>query len=756
MSFEEPQEVHLSHYWNIILKRWKMVTVILLTVVVTAFLGSYFTKPLYRARIMLQIEREDPNRITVDDLFRIEPSSQEFLQTQYALLKSRGMADRVVKDLDLLHDPELNPRGTDGLSASQKQDVADRIASEITGGIEVKPVPYTSLVDISFTATSPRLAQKIANGIGDSYIQMTIERKFDSVRQASTFLNAEISQLKSEIDSGEHQLQKFSAEKGIVSLEGSGNLIFEKMGALSDDLNKAQAIRMEKQSTWLTLKNASADSIPEVDSNPVIQDLRADLLKLERDYEQKLSRLKPEHPEMIRLRDQIAGSRSNLNKAIQDVVTGVRESARKDYQSALAREQALQKALDEQKKRTIELNLNASDYLTLRSQISNKRNLLNELTKQLNETEVSARLKGSNSSNIHFVERAELPTSRANATTYKNLRNAVPLGLVLALAAVFFIEYMDRSIKSTEEMEKITGFASLGIIPSAASKSRYGYSNYGYGYGMYSYVRGKRQKNQAGKSGDDEEIQIDLIPHSDARSPISESYRAFRTALLLSSAQSPKVIVITSSLPREGKTTTAVNLAVVLAQMGKSIVIIDADLRKPRLKKIFGSRDHAGLVNYLAAKVPLGDVVQESQVPHLSFIECGPVPPNPSELLASDRMVQLISEMREQFDFVILDSPPVMAVTDAVILGSIADGIVLCVHGGETSREIVRRSAERLRQANLVVLGTLLNNLDLRSHGYRYPKHYYDYYYNDDTGSGRASQAPQAGKARSGRKARAS
>ena len=736
MEQELAQDVHLSHYWNIVVKRWRVAAIIVAVVLVGTFVASYFTKPLYRAKIVLQIEREYANRITVEDLFGIAPSNQEFLQTQYALLKSRGLAENVVDNLALVEDPELNPGGTEGMTEDAIRALRDRLAGQIVDSIQVQPIEYTSLVNIVYVSMSPELAQKIGNGIGDSYINMNIERKFETVRQASTFLRAEINQLQKEVEQGERELQKFTASRDIVSLEGSGNLILEKLDALNASLSRAQAARMEKEATYNSLLNASPNSISEA-NNVVIQGLRADLLRAEREYEQKLSRLKPEHPDMIRLQEEIDGSRRNLTRAIEDVVTNVRESARKDYESALNQERALQRALDEQKEKATELNLNAVDYLTIKNTVDSKRNLMNELTRQLNETEVSARLKGSNVSNIHFVERAQRPGGRFNATTARNLKNAIPLGIVLGFATIFFLEYMDRSIKSPEELERITGFASLGVIPAAMSRA----AGYGYGYGARDYLRERFRRS--GSTDDtvsqEEEIEVDLIPHTNSRSPIAEAYRAFRTALLLSSATNPRLIVITSSMPREGKTTTTVNLATVLAQMNRRVLVVDADLRKPRVKKIFKSRDHAGLVNYLAAKVPLEDIVQESHVPNLFFVESGPIPPNPSELLAAESMRDLTVKLRDEFDFVLLDSPPVLAVTDAVILGTYADGVVLCAHGGETPREVIKRAAERLRQANVRVLGALLNNLNLQSHGYRYAKQYYEYYYQDQPGTGRTA-----------------
>ena len=258
------------------------------------------------------------------------------------------------------------------------------------------------------------------------------------------------------------------------------------------------------------------------------------------------------------------------------------------------------------------------------------------------------------------------------------------------------------------------------MIPAAGTVSRqYGYGN---GYGRSDAASARR------RAPSDKDAGVELIPHTDARSPISEAYRAFRTSLLLASASSPKVIVITSSFAREGKTTTSVNLATVLAQMGKPVLLLDADLRRPRLQKVFQGKMNLGLVNYLAANIPLDDIIQPTEVPNLSVVLSGPIPPNPSELLASDRMKHLIEEVRGKFAYVIFDSPPVLAVTDAIVLAASADGVVLCVHGGKTPRDLVQRSAERLRQANIPVLGAILNNLDLHQYGYTYRKSYYDYY----------------------------
>jgi len=718
MSTLDSQEVHLTHYWNIIRKRWKIALAILATVLLITLVVSSLTKPLYKSKIVLQIERENPGQLTVEDLFMIEPSSQEFLQTQYALLRSRGLAEGVIDDLKLLSDGEFNPSGTKGVDANGLATLKRNYAGAIVSGVEVAPVKGTSLVDIVYVASSPRLAQKVANGVGDRYIANNIERKYETIRQASIFLNEEIGQLKQEVEVAERRLQQYSESKDIISLEEGGNITVQKLSEINTGLVSAQAERYQLEANYRAIVNSTADAVPEVRTSSAIIQLKGDLSALQSEYNKKLSTLKPDHPEMAQIRSSIEQARIQLARETSETAGRARQNANAALNAAMMRERSLRNALDSQKRETMDLNSNAVTYLAIKAEISNKRALLDQLSKQLQETEVTARLRGSNSSNIHFIERAELPGARFNSTMRKNLQSALPLGIILALAAVFFLEYLDRSIKSTEELERITGFASLGIIPSPKSMSG---SSYGYGYGKLKPV-----PKELPADG------IDLVPASNPQSPISEAYRAFRTALLLSSADHPKIIAITSSLPREGKTTTAVNLATVLAQLGGPVLIVDADLRKPRLQKVFGLTRDTGLVNFLVGSHPIDECLFKSSVPNLAVMPSGPIPPNPSELLGSARMTELIALLRDRFSYVILDTPPLIAVTDALVLATNSDGVVLTVHGGETPRELVQRAAERLKQPSITVLGALLNNLDLVHHGYAFSKGYYEYYHSDE------------------------
>jgi polysaccharide biosynthesis transport protein len=729
------QEVHLSHYWNIIYKRWKVALSILVVVMLGTYLASRFAKPLYRSSIQIQIERENPNQLTVDDLFGIAASDQEFLQTQYVLLKSRGLAEKVIDDQKLLSDPAFYPAGIKGKTPAQLIEARESMVGAVSGSIEVTPIRATSLVEIGCIAATPQLAQRIAEGVGESYIRLNNEKKFESVQKASEFLDRQIAQLRADIEVTRRQMQAYNETKGIVSKEDASTIPVQRLMQLTTDLQRATTVRVEKQNAYAALAVANPESVTSAD--PLVSQLTEEESRKQREYNQNLTIFKPDYPQMVALKSSIEKTHQSRSAAMASAFARARDAAHRDLVAAQQSEDQLAAAMNAQKRDTMSLNITAAGLGDLSRTIESKQSLLDQLEKRQNETEVTARLRGSATSNIHIVDHALLPTGRFNVTLQKNLQNAFPLGVVLGLAAIFFLEYMDRSIKTPEELERVTKFASLGVIPAASSTGA------GYGYGKYGYGRGIAKLRPVVDTGQ-EQSGIDLLPHSDSRSAIAEAYRAFRTSLLLASASSPKVIVISSTFAREGKTTTSINLATVLAQMGKPVLLIDADLRRPRLQKVFRGNMNIGIVNYLAANIPLNDVIQETQVPNLSIILCGPTPPNPSELLGSDRMKHLIHELRNRFAFVIFDSPPVMAVTDSIVLAANADGVVLCVHGGQTPRDIVQRAAERLRQSNIPVLGALLNNLDLQQYGYSFKKSYYDYY-QDDSADKKVAPAKRVG-----------
>lgn len=357
------------------------------------------------------------------------------------------------------------------------------------------------------------------------------------------------------------------------------------------------------------------------------------------------------------------------------------------------------------------LNANAVEYNNLKTEVETKRTLLDTLLKRQAETEVTSRLQGQRVSNVRIVDRALIPDGRFRPSYKRNLALALLLGAAFGIGLAFLLEYLDRSLRTIEQVEKYTSLPALGIIPAVGSASG----------NVYSYGYGRLKKNRAAKLRPAEAApQIELLPQTHPRSTVAEAYRAFRTALLLSRAGGLKSIVVTSSLPGEGKTSTSVNLAVVLAQLGKRVLLVDGDLHKPRVHEVFKISNRIGLVSVLAEKIDPALAMVQTVVKNLFVIPAGPNSPNPSALLSSSAMSEFLSTAGSNFDYIIMDAPPVGAVADAILLGNIVDGAVLCVRGGKTAREHVNRVRDRLVRANVRILGVLINNLEEQASPYGY------------------------------------
>ncbi len=339
--------------------------------------------------------------------------------------------------------------------------------------------------------------------------------------------------------------------------------------------------------------------------------------------------------------------------------------------------------------------------------------------KRQSETEVSSRMTSVHQENIRVVDRAVPPGAPFSPSYRKSVSRAMSLGLVAAVGLLFLLEYLDRSLKTPQQVEQHLKLPALGVIPAvgAAARGAYGYG-YGSGYGA-GYGYGLRRL--AGKKAAEEPsapVKIELLPNTQPRSLATEAYRAFRTSLLLSRAGGVQTIVVTSGFPGEGKTATAANLAAILGQLNKKVLLMDGDLHKPRLHEVFKLSNRAGLVSVLAESADPARVIQPTSLQGVSMMPAGPMSPNPSGLLSSDAMTDLLAYARRTFDYIVIDSPPILAVADGLILGSRSDGVVICVHGGKTAREQVLRVRDKLQQSNVEILGVLINNLrDAQSRG---------------------------------------
>ncbi|MEO8189183.1 MAG: polysaccharide biosynthesis tyrosine autokinase [Acidobacteriota bacterium] len=723
------EDLHLAEYWQILRRRWKLVALCLALSMVLGAVYSLAAKPAYRATVVLDVEREGGGSIEVG------PSAArgydlEYLPTQKELIQSRGVAERVVRKLNLASNPDflgvktksfLRPGAASKTTASSAtQDIAAAAVS-VQRHTEVLTVRGTRLLEISYVGSSPKLAADIANAIADAYIEWSLESAFQVVGQTSDFLKTQTEQVRKELEGKEQQLLAYGRQKDIVTSDPQASGTVKNLDALNADYASALADRVQKEARYYQMRTARPDAVAETLSSGLIASIRADQARLERDYAEKLNLYKPEWPAMLQMKAQIDKGRQNLEAAVQDTVSKARESARNDYMTALRREEGLKGVLRTQKTDVMANNADAVEYNNLKAQVDAKRTLLDSLLKKQSEAEVISRGNRERASNVRVVDSALPPTSRHSPSYRKNAMGSVFGGGLLGVGLAFLLSYLDRSLRTAEQVQQYLHLPTLGVIPAVSSEGR----SYGY--------RGLSRKKSPAET---EEGAIELLPHHSSRSRIAESYRAFRAALLLSRAGGVKSFVVTSTFPREGKTATSINLAVVLAQLGKRVLLVDADLHRPRLHEILRVSNRVGLVSILAENLAPDRAIVKTDVPNLFVVPSGPSSPNPSGLLASDAMSGFLEMAAVNFDYLVLDTPPVAPVADALVLGNQTDGVVLCVQGGKTPRDQVARVRDRMHLSNVRILGVLINNTTEQARGY---EHAEDAYYGDGGyGSGAA------------------
>lgn len=775
---------HLADYLHVLRRRWQVVAAFTAVTLSGGALHYAVTPKEYRAATVIQIERRSMTSVTGQQNPWLENYwNLEYYPTQYRLIQSRGMAERVVKNLRLLEDPAFGgrPAATAGARPSGADDQAalGGLAGRLLGGLEVIPIPNTQLVEIGFHDSSPEFAAKVANGFADAYIDWGIDTRSANATKASSFLTTQIASLKQEIQDKEKQLQSYSRTSDILSTVGgkdgeTTSVVGQRMESLNADYAQAVSQRIDKSAELKEIETSPPEAIADTLSGGLVGELRAEQIRNEREYATKLNTYKPDWPAMVELKAKIDKGRQNLDGVIQETVAKARERARGEYQTALRREQALSDELNRTKLDALAQNSATVEFNNLQMEIATRRALLDQLLTRQSETDVAGRLQGTRDSNVSVVDRALVPGGAFRPSLKQDLSMGFLFGLMLGVGCVVLLEYLDRTIKTSDEAERLLGMPVLATIPDVSDNSTtYGYGGYGYGYGYGARRRRHREsgshaassagiatpdgaESSAGSSRDSgtttralkrreleaEIVSIELLPHSKPRLVASESYRALRTALLLSSAEELKVVAITSTQSGEGKSATATNLAVVMAQLGRRVLLLDADLRKPRLHDIFKISNRIGVVSYLTGTARPEQICQATEVPGLWVAPSGPIPPNPSELLASDRMRELVRQVRGAFDFVLIDTPPALAVTDPTLVGAIVDGVVLCLRSRKVQRDDARLCSDRLRIADIRVLGAVLNRYreGQGSRDKRYG-HYVAYAYGDGETGERGSAA---------------
>ncbi len=762
------KEIDLLEYWRIILKRkWVLATFAAVIVVFVAVL-SFTATPLYKATATILIDEPSASLVNIQDVLNAGGYYQTdflgtYFNTQLKLITSRSLAERVAKKLDLGARPEFRtarssrtnpvqaikgilslrwafPRKKPAAAAggSGAATAAASYAFAVLDGLEISPVPETRIVQVSYTSSQPVLAADIVNMLAEEFVRYSVETRYEATKQTSEFLGETVAQLREDLKRKEEGLQKYGEEKKLLFLSDKESSVVNKFSDVNTAFTEAQIDRYKKEAQFRELRDLNIDALPESVTNPVIQALKASYSQARSEYEEKGKFYGPDYPEMVKLRSRLDSTRKTLGEEIQKAVG----SAEADYRAALNKERSLQGLLESQRTDVVKMNNNAILYRSLQIEVDNMRNLLSTLVSKQNEIQVSSQLGGLRTSNIKIVDRALVPGAPFTPNTRRNLMMALFLGLFGGLGLIFLVEYLDNTVKGPEDAEKLVGLPSLGIIPYLTADglkkpATYGAHQYSYG------AEGEPEKETM-----PEVSEIELINYLFPKFSIAEDYRTVRTAILFSHPDSsPKTVCFTSSLPQEGKTATVSNIAISFAQLEGKVLLIDADLRKPRLHKVFKTRNVVGLSNFLTGSLSLDEAILKTSIENIWIIPSGPHPPNPAELLNSKRMRDLLAKVKDRFDTVLIDTPPVLAVIDPVIVSSLTDCTVLVVKAGKTTRRALAKSVEEVRKAKSEIVGVVFNEVKLGRQGLGMPYyHYYQYEY------GESPEASKTGRGHAGSK----
>lgn len=710
-----PREPHLYDYLLILRKHQWLILSFLLTVVTIVSIATFRMRPVYIARATIEIDRENSNILPFQgaDAYDSMMDLDNYIETQSKVLTSETLALQTIRNTGLAANPEFSAGGipseaiATGSLANQKR--PPEVAAFL-GSLSVKRIPSSRLMEVSYESTDPVLAARILNAHLDNFKAQNIQSRYEATLEATRFLTSQLNELKLTVKQSEDARINYERQNQIWSVDDKSNITTQRLADLDKQLTDAQGETLKKQALYEYAKAGDIDAVPEIRADPLLQDLqkkRADLSVL---YTEAVNQYGPNFPKVQRLQAQM----KEVDDQIARESRGIILQLESDYREAKQREELIRQALEAQKAETNNMAEKMVQYNILKRESEADKSLYEGLLTKLKEAGISEGLK---SSNLRVVDPAMIPSYPARPAKARNIALAFLVGLVGGIGLALLREYLDNTVKTPDDIETLTRLPSLAVVPA-----------FGEGVGHK-----RRMGIFGGVSANGHEKRIELVAQHLPKSQMSEAFRALRTALLLSQPDHPpQVILVTSALPREGKTTAAANLAVTLAQLGDKTVLVDADLRKPGVGRLLnlGTGKYAGLSSYLAGVSTLDLVtVPHPAIPNLAAIPTGPLPPNPADLLSSHKLAEAIDELRTKYKFVVIDSPPIMAATDAVILSVQTDGVLLVVRSGETPKEAFTRTRDLLVSVKSRLLGVVLNAVDASAPDYYYSYRYYPYSY---------------------------
>ena len=758
-------EVHLRDYWNAVRKRlWLVISIAMLVTLLTAI--SMARKPdIYETQARVQVDLENASSSlggarSSSVIISSPVHDPAYFNTQLQVLTGPGLLRRVAKTLDLEHNEAFfRPQAIQNRSTWQsllimfglgkregvKNPAMDEVpvtsavapatsrddlveakrllpyVRALQAGLRVEPVKDnrlayrdTRLIDIRFTHNNPQIAAKVVNAIADTFVLSNKERRAETNTTTGDFLQKRIAELQSQIRTGEERLINYAKSNQILSLDASQNTVVERLTGLNKQLLEAENDRKLAESAFraslapgaaVALADADAKQIAEAESK--LADLRQQRVHL-------LVENTEEWPDVKDINQQIAELEKRVNDVRSRATSTVITNLETRYRQASMREQSLRADFNQQRNETLAQNEAAVNYRIIQQEIQTYKTLLDGLLQRSKENDV---VLAGIPNNIYVVDYALASDVPVGPKRMRSVMLALVLSLAFGVGLAILLEYLDDTLHSADDVEKMLRLPALAVIPATG--------------GLASRLRPVSGALQRSVNDNPE-----LLINADARSPLAEAYRQLRTSVLLSTpGRAPRTLLVTSSMPSEGKTTTSVNVALSLAQTGANVLIIDGDMRRPRLHSIFGVKNSRGLSTILSREVNQAEMlsmIEQMGSSGLYFLTSGPIPPNPAELLGSEQMRRLISSMECHFTHIVIDSPPTASFTDSVLISSMVDGVLLVVHGGKSSRDVVRRAQQMLQDVGAKIFGVVLNNFKLRPTDYYYYRGLYQEYYNKD------------------------
>ena len=672
-----------------------------------AFLYNYTSRPLYQATAQILIAESSPKILPNQETF--DPL-QDY-QTEYSLVRSRNLAEKVVERLDLqksaelLAGPLMSPWERFQRAVLRKPPAADigsdgiplsPAAAALRSRLAVEPQPGGRLVNLRINAYDPSWAASVANTWAQLYIEQSLSFRYTTSSEATDWLSERVAEQKARVEQAERALLEYRARQGIGAFNEGDGIVTEKITTLAGALMDARMSRMERETLLgqaRSLPPLQLATFPSVMQSGVVQALRAQIAELRAEETRLSESLGPRHPDMLRVASEIQAAEEKLRNEIQAVVAGLLA----EYQTARSKEEKIAADLEEAKREALETNRKSLEFSILKREVDTNKDLLESLMSRSKETGLETELK---STNVRIVERAEAPRAPVWPRKSRNYQLALLLGLALGIGLAVLFEHLDNTLKTPEDVKEHLGLPFLGMVPDVSTRS-----------------------------GSTRFPKASPLILKNPQSAVAEAYRVLRTNLIFSSAQeSGRLFLVSSAGPGEGKTTTVSNLASSLALNGARVLAVDADLRRPTMHQHFGLQKTPGLTDLIVGKCQASQAIQVTRYKGLQILPCGYVPPNPAELLGADSLKEILAAFKAHYEWVLIDTPPILGMADTPVLCPLMDGVVLVIGAEVASRPAIQRAVDQIASVGGHITGVVLNKVDLDRNAYYYSQYYGEYY----------------------------